>query len=104
MDHASKLQTSKGGSSVTNGAAHREPELIDRREALLGSEPNLRGRAVADRLGVSEAQLLMSDRGGSVRFLRAVPSISRFRASGRSGTRNAIHMSCPSASAIWLTA
>src|ERR1700728_3311372 len=64
MEHSSKSQAAF---TVTDEAA----ELIKRRDVLLASEPRLRGRALADRLGVSEAQILMLERGRSACLLRS---------------------------------
>lgn len=67
MGHTLKFQAK---CSITGEGARKNQELISRRDALLALEPSLRGRALADRLAVSEPQILMLECGTSTRLLR----------------------------------
>jgi putative hemin transport protein len=70
MDRTSKTQAGRDASTTEGEAMVINEELLERRDALLGAEPKLRGRALADRLGVSEAQILMLECGHSAFILR----------------------------------
>lgn len=71
MDRVPKIQTDRNASASESEAIATSEELIERRDSLLAAEPKLRGRALALRLGVSEAQLLLLDCGRSTHRLRS---------------------------------
>lgn len=75
MDRIPKIQAGRDASTTEGEAVVINRELIDHRGALLVAEPKLRGRALAQRLGVSEAQLLLLERGCSSHLRSAWPAI-----------------------------
>src|SRR5271154_4536113 len=70
MDRIPKIPASRETSTTDGEAIVIKEELVDGRDALLAAEPTLRGRTLADRLGVSEAQILMLECGHSACILR----------------------------------
>src|ERR1700677_4690731 len=76
MKRITKFATTKAVSALTNQIARGRGDLSYRRDTLLASQPDLRGRALAERLGICEAQLLFIDQGRSARLLEpAWPAI-----------------------------
>lgn len=59
-----------GASALPDEIPLTDEELINRRDAPLDAEPELRGRALADGLGISEAQVLFLEDGYCVRVLQ----------------------------------
>lgn len=70
MEYPPKRPAGKTASAHDGDAMLADEELVAQRDALLAREPRLRGRLLADRLGVSEARVLMLERAGAARALR----------------------------------